>query len=118
MILPIVKYGALLWFGTVAGFLACSKAKDLYLAGTLSKRLYRSMLPVFVLFVFADAAFNAVYGSIIFRELPQWQEREWLFTARVKRHFRNIDGGSTPAQVRAAKGWARDLNSVDPGHVR
>ena len=34
-----------------------------------------------------DVIFNATWGTVIFRELP----REWLFTDRLKRHWRGKD---------------------------
>jgi len=37
--------------------------------------------PTLGLFVIVDVLFNAVYGTVMFLELP----KEWLFTARVSR---------------------------------
>lgn len=62
-----------------------------------------------VLGVVADVVFNAVWGSIIFRELP----REWLFTDRLKRHWH----GGDDKQIKRAAPWVRRVNAIDPGHV-
>lgn len=61
----------------------------------------------------ADIVFNAVWGTIIFRELPQWHKRELLFTSRLKRHWYR----GTPENRARAKPWVKRLNAIDPGHV-
>ncbi len=58
----------------------------------------------------ADIAFNWLWGTVIFRELPH----ELMFTSRVKRHYGRTDGNWR--QRRAAR-WRELLNAVDPGHV-
>lgn len=62
--------------------------------------------------VIADAAFNAFWGTIIFRERP----RELLFTARVKRHCRE-SAGRSEWRYKKACDWRDFLNAVDPEHV-
>ena len=59
--------------------------------------------------VLADVAFNSIWGTIIFRELP----REWLFTYRLKRHWHGTD----TVQKERARPWVTAVNTVDPGHV-
>ena len=59
--------------------------------------------------VLADVAFNLVWGSVIFRELP----REWLFTYRLKRHWY----GHSAVQRKRAQPWVFVVNTIDPGHV-
>lgn len=59
--------------------------------------------------VIADAIFNATIGSVIFRELP----KEWLFTARIRRHLSSSDS----RRRTAAERWATRINKIDPGHV-
>lgn len=69
-------------------------------------------IPIFVAFIvglFADVLFNAIWGTVIFRELP----REWIFTDRLKRHWRGDDS----KQRRRAAPWVRQVNLIDPGHV-
>lgn len=69
-------------------------------------------VPIF-LFIFlgalSDVVFNATWGTIIFRELPH----EWLFTARLKRHWH----GDNQLQTDRAAPWVRRVNLIDPGHV-
>lgn len=68
--------------------------------------------PIYVALVIglvADVVFNATWGTWIFREPP----REWLFTDRLKRHWR----GNNRRQKLRAEPWVRRVNAVDPGHV-
>ncbi len=57
----------------------------------------------------ADFIFNVLIGTARFLELP----REWLFTARLKRHHY---GDNDKQRKRAAK-WVWRVNTIDPGHV-
>jgi len=57
----------------------------------------------------ADAIFNAIAGTIIFKERP----REWLFTARVRRQL----GSDDVTQRLKAQKWSRLIKSIDPGHA-
>lgn len=69
-------------------------------------------IPLYLLLfvgVIADVAFNATWGTVIFRELPQ----EFLFTKRLKRHWYGVSGKQ---RARAAP-WERRLNLIDPGHI-
>jgi hypothetical protein len=69
-------------------------------------------IPVYVWLIIgltADFAFNATWGTAIFREVP----REMTFTARLQRHWRSND---TKQKKRAEK-WVRYVNLIDPGHV-
>ena len=59
--------------------------------------------------VTSDVVFNVTWGSVIVCELP----REWLFTDRLKRHWR----GSDEQQKERAAPWVRRVNAIDPGHV-
>lgn len=67
---------------------------------------WKVKVPVYVALVIgilADVIFNAIWGTIIFREPPQ----EWTFTERLSRHRDN---------PKAAE-WIRQVNLIDPGHV-
>jgi len=59
--------------------------------------------------ILADVLFNAIWGTIIFRERP----REYLFTSRLQRHW---NGPSAKQYARAAP-WVARVNLIDPGHV-
>lgn len=90
-----------LWFGVHWAFVGLMYAK------TLKLTLYWKVMlaPLAVIGFALDVAFNVVFGTLMFRELPH----ELLFTDRVKRHFADGD--------RLAAWWARNLNLVDPGHI-
>jgi len=69
-------------------------------------------VPVYVLFtaaIIADVIFNAIVGSIRFWELP----KEWLFTARLKRHWYS----DNPKQVARATKWVWRVNQIHEGHI-
>jgi len=71
-----------------------------------------SKVPIYlwlILGILADVAFNATWGTWIFREPP----REFLFTDRLKRHWY----GSSRRQKERAAPWVKRVNLVDPGHV-
>lgn len=57
----------------------------------------------------ADVLFNATWGTVVFRELP----KEFLFTDRLKRHWRGTD----EVQKNRAAPWVKRVNLIDPGHV-
>jgi hypothetical protein len=42
--------------------------------------------PTLVVGLIFDFLLNMIVGSILFLELPQYQNKEWLFTTRVSRH--------------------------------
>jgi hypothetical protein len=60
---------------------------------------------VTVFFVIQDVFYNLVFGTFLFLEWP----REWLFTARIKRHLRDPDCPSHR--------FALVLNHFDRDHV-
>lgn len=104
-----------LWFYTVWGFFALIHAQAVVQRADGSWWV-TWMSPLLVLFWPADAAFNATYGSIIFREAPLWP-KEFMFSSRVKRHYKNLLGDSTLKQKNAANRWHIRLRAVDPiGH--
>jgi hypothetical protein len=92
-----------LWFAVHWAFVAIMHAKAIRSELTL---YWRVMLwPLALIGLVLDVAFNVVFGSIMFREIP----RELLFTSRVQRH--------AAAGSALALWWARQLNQFDPGHV-
>jgi hypothetical protein len=81
---------------------------------------------VFFIGVLADIIFNAIWGTIIFRELPKLSVKwvyVWkiklplpdfeLFTDRLKRHWR----GDDEKQKERAASYVHRVNLIDPGHV-
>lgn len=81
------------------------KAENADVGWVLVIPIYLSLL----IGVLADVLFNAIWGTVIFRELP----KEWLFTDRLKRHWRGTD----ERQMDRAKPWVWRVNLIDPGHV-
>ncbi len=55
-----------------------------------------------------DVAFNVIFGSYIFAELP----RELTFTSRCKRHKKGVD----TKRKKKANWWCSQLNKFDKGH--
>jgi len=73
---------------------------------------WRLKVPVYLWLVIgltADVLFNWTWGTVICREFP----REFLFTDRMKRHWR----GNDEEMKDRIKNWVRVLNLIDPGHV-
>src|SRR5688572_8958618 len=94
-----------LWLGVHWSYVAIMHAK-----GKRLTKYWRVMLyPLAIVGLVIDAAFNVVFGSLMFRELP----RELLFTSRCQRHARG-DG----SRQRLALWWAKQLNQFDPDHIK
>jgi hypothetical protein len=101
MILKLVY----LWFGVHWAYVAIMHARSKRLSLYWKVMLY----PLAVVGLVLDVAFNVVFGTLMYRELP----RELLFTSRCKRHFR----GDDEKRKRLASWWAVQLNQFDPGHI-
>lgn len=97
------------WFGVHWSYLAVMHAKAVFERQGLSLYWKVHVLPLAVIGLALDAAFNVVFGTLMFREFP----RELLFSNRVQRHVRN--GGKRFA---LAAFWARTLNTFDADHIK
>lgn len=80
---------ALFFYVTWVGYLAVMNLKRNW--DYLSPAQKRFAYPLVVVFLFLDVLFNVIFGTWIFRELPQWHRGEWLMTGRLKRHIRSND---------------------------
>lgn len=60
-------------------------------------------------FMVINCMFNAVFGTVIFAELP----REWFFTDRLKRHKRSPKSAEA---LKVATIICMEMNKADPGH--
>lgn len=96
-----------LFFSVHWAFVAIMHAKSLGKRITLYWRLV--LVPLAIIGVVADVAFNMIFGTVVYLELP----REWLFTARCRRHFRGKRGW----RKTISEFFAKQLNQFDPGHV-
>jgi hypothetical protein len=103
-------YAAGLWFGVTGCYVLVIHAKVLREAGRLNLFWTINVLPWAVIGLTLDAAFNATAGTLMFLELP----RELLFSSRVQRHYRGPAGW----RLEIAEWWARQLNQIDPRHIK
>lgn len=99
-----------LWFGVTGCFMLVMHAKKLREAGRLNRFWAFNVFPWAVVGILLDAVFNVLAGTAMFLELP----RELLFSARVQRHHWHSDGW----RKRLAMFWAKQLNAVDPTHIK
>jgi hypothetical protein len=97
-----------IWLGVHWSFVAVMHANAVRKRGELSTYWLVMLLPLAVVGLLLDVAFNLTFGTVMYLELP----RELLFTARCQRHFR----GERWRQ-RLAAFWAKQLNAFDSGHV-
>lgn len=98
------------WFVLMGSYVIVMHAKRVQdEGGKLSPLWLISIVPWAVIGLALDVAFNLVAGTIMFVELP----REWLFTTRAERHFRNSDGW----RLKLAQWWAVTLNTFDKTHI-
>lgn len=125
------------WFVLSGAFMLVMHAKVMLEQGRLTLFWKACVLPWAIVGVLLDVAFNVVLGWLIFGESPIHAARDllvalfyaligrWLgimappkvelmFSSRVKRHSRTAAGW----RLRVAEWWARQLNAVDPGHIR
>ncbi len=98
-----------LWFGVHWAFIAVMHAKAVSERQGLSLYWKVHILPLALVGLALDAAFNLTFGTVMFRELPH----ELLFSSRVQRHVRS--GGK---RFGLATFWARTLNTFDPDHIK
>lgn len=97
------------WFGVHWSYVVVVHAKAVLERQGLSLYWKVHILPLAVLGLLLDFAFNVVFGTVMFRELPH----ELLFSSRVQRHCRN-EG----RRLRLALFWKRQLNTFDPDHIK
>jgi hypothetical protein len=101
-------YAAALWLAVHYAFVAVMHANAERKRGELSTYWLVTLLPLAVVGVLLDVAFNLTFGTVMYLELP----RELLFTARCQRHFRGQG-----RRQRLAAWWAKQLNQFDADHV-
>lgn len=99
-----------LWLGVVWAFVAVMHGKARMESGDLTLFWKVHLFPLAAVGVVLDCAFNVTFGTAMFLELP----RELLFSSRVQRHFRR----SHDWRFSLAQFWAKQLNQMDPGHIR
>lgn len=102
-----------LWFSVTFVFVGVMHARVLYERDELTLFWRVHILPWAILGVFLDGAFNFTFGWVMFREWP-WDTGEILFSGRVQWHVRH----SHNWRYALALFWGRQLNAIDPGHIR
>ncbi len=73
---------------------------------------WRLKIPVYlwlIIGIVSDVIFNWTVGTVICLEFP----REFLFTDRLKRHWR----GDDEKMKKRVDRWVKLVNMIDPGHV-
>lgn len=99
------------WFGVIWAYVAVMHAKMRLPELTLFWKVH--MLPLALIGLALDLVFNYTFGWLMFLEWP-WSTGEPLFSGRVQHHYRHGDGW----RLKLASFWARQLNQMDPGHIR
>jgi hypothetical protein len=102
---------AIFWLNV--GFLAVASAVRILSSGL--KLPIETRLTCYVLLLVgvpADVVYNAFVGSVRFREWPQWNHGELMYSGRVGRLAREDKGW----RGEKALTWARVLNAAWPGH--
>lgn len=101
-----------LWFAALWAYAAVMHAKARVESGELTRFWLVTLWPLAAAALVLDLAFNAVFGWVMFAESPFG--RGWLFSTRVQHHYRKSLGW----RADLADFWARQLNCLDPGHIR
>jgi hypothetical protein len=101
---------ALTWYAVMILFVAAMHAKVIARESRLTLFWKIHLYPMAALGILLDAVFNLTFGLVMFAELP----REFLFSTKVERHFRT----SEDWRHKLALFWAKQLNRIDPGHIR
>lgn len=104
IIIPIA-----IWFGVAWSFVAVMHGKHRMQQGGLTLFWKVHLLPLGVIGVLLDWAFNWTFGFMFVDWPKNWSE---LFSHRVQRNM-TVSGW----RGRLAKFWARQLNQMDPGHI-
>jgi hypothetical protein len=122
-LLPIVKvafYLAAGYCGLVGWFFCYAYARILKDRGVDFHKGW-VVYPVYVFLTsgaILDIAFNAIYGTLVFRELP----REVFFTSRIKRWSKEAERASPwpkwkRSRYETALDWKTRINKIEPGHI-
>lgn len=91
------------------------------------KPLKLVIIPAAIRFIRLDILFDMTVGSLLFRKLPEWRNRDKTFTARLKLYKRDYEimtGIYDPAyydkevvaRYELAVKFCKLLNKVDEGH--
>lgn len=102
---------AFVWFGVHTLYVVAMSAKAAYEAGILTKYWIVMLAPAAFLGLALDFVFQFTFGWVMFVETPF--RGGWLFSGRVKHHFRHGHGW----RLALAQFFARNLNVFDPFHI-
>lgn len=101
-----------IWVGVHAAYPAVMAAKAAMEQDTLTLYWRVNLLPIALVGVLLDVAFQFTFGWLIFLETPF--RGGLMFSGRVQHHFRH----STGWRQRMAVFFARNLNVFDSEHIR
>ena len=102
---------AILWFSVLWAFVAVMHAKARLEELTWFWKV--NLAPLALAGIVLDVVFNYTFGWLMFVEWP-WDTGATLFSGRVQHHYRHDTGW----RLALAAFWARQLNQMDPGHIR
>lgn len=101
------------WFLLMWAFIAVMHCKHIMETENLTTFWKVHVLPLAVVGLLLDAAMNFTIGWLMFRELP-WDSDSLLFSSRVQYHIDHSHGW----RFDLAQWWAKNLNQIDPRHIR
>ncbi len=115
---------ASIWLGVMVLFIVVMHAKVIVAEQELTLFWKVHLYPLAAVGILLDWVFNWSFGVVMFAELPPitWEPvgrfslpiPELLFSSRVGRHVEHSSGW----RLKLALFWARQLNQIDPGHIR
>lgn len=100
-----------LWFGVHWLYVIAMTAKKAVAEDRLTVYWWVMLAPAALLGVALDVTFQLTFGWVMFLETPT--RGGWLFSNRVKHHFRYGEGW----RLDLAQFWAKNLNVFDPTHI-
>lgn len=109
--LALIGWAAVIWFGVHTLYVVAMAAKQAVAEDRLTTYWWCMLAPAAVVGVVLDMVFQFTFGWLMFLETPF--RGGWLFSGRVKHHFRNSDGW----RLKLAQFWAKNLNVFDPTHI-
>jgi hypothetical protein len=109
--LALIGWAVGLWFAVHWLYVIATSAKRAVEEDRLTVYWWCILAPAALTGLVLDCLFQLTFGWVMFLETPF--RGGWLFSGRVKHHFRRSDGW----RLRLAQFFARNLNVFDPTHI-